>query len=173
MSGRQRNNPFPLGRQEHADAYVQRITASQHDAGVVYVAYENHQNGDFKPYLIKSADKGKTWTSISGNLPERGGVYAIAEDHKDSKLLFAGTEFGLYFTKIGGEKESVFRAGGNLTGAIGSGVRRSVFCGNSGSRGAQHESRNQNRGEQRTLVPVNPACARRIGPINLHALNSS
>jgi len=68
------------------------------------VAYENHQNGDFKPYLIKSSDRGKTWTNISGNLPERGGVYAIAEDHADSKLLFAGTEFGLYFTKIGGEK---------------------------------------------------------------------
>ena len=93
------------------DAYVQRILASQHDANVVYVAYENHQNGDFKPYLIKSADKGKTWTSVSGNLPERGGVYAIAEDYKDSKLLFAGTEFGLYFTKIGGEKWIKFSAG--------------------------------------------------------------
>jgi photosystem II stability/assembly factor-like uncharacterized protein len=93
------------------DAYVQRILASQHDAGVVYVAYENHQNGDFKPYLIKSSDKGKTWTSISGNLPERGGVYAIAEDYKDSKLLFAGTEFGLYFTKIGGEKWIRFNGG--------------------------------------------------------------
>ena len=86
------------------DAYVQRILASQHDAGTVYVAYENHQNGDFKPYLIKSADKGRTWTNISGNLPERGGVYAIAEDHVNPKLLFAGTEFGLYFTDIGGEK---------------------------------------------------------------------
>jgi len=86
------------------DAYVQRIVASQHDAGTVYVAYENHQNGDFKPYLIKSADKGKTWVNISGNLPEPGGVYAIAEDPVNPKLLFAGTEFGLYFTQIGGEK---------------------------------------------------------------------
>ena len=86
------------------DAYVQRILASQHDAGTVYVAYDNHQNGDFKPYLIKSADRGKTWSSIAGNLPERGGVYAIAEDHVNPKLLFAGTEFGLYWTNIGGEK---------------------------------------------------------------------
>lgn len=86
------------------DAYVQRILASQHDPNVVYVAYENHQNGDFKPYLIKSGDRGKTWVNISGNLPERGGVYAVAEDHVDPKLLFAGTEFGLYFTKLGGEK---------------------------------------------------------------------
>ncbi len=47
---------------------------------------------------------GKTWVNISGNLPERGGVYAIAEDHVNKNLLFAGTEFGLYFTNIGGEK---------------------------------------------------------------------
>src|SRR5690348_17381553 len=93
------------------DAYVQRIAASQHDAGTVYVAYENHQNGDFKPYLIKSADKGKTWVSVSGNLPETGGVYAIAEDHVDKGLLFAGTEFGLYFTKIGGEKWTKLNVG--------------------------------------------------------------
>jgi len=92
----------PAGVPENA--YVQRIVASQHDAGTVYVAYENHQNGDFKPYLIKSTDMGKTWLNISGNLPERGGVYSIAEDHVNKNLIFAGTEFGLYFTNIGGEK---------------------------------------------------------------------
>ena len=86
------------------DAYVQRIVASQHDAGTVYVAYENHQNGDFKPYFLRSTDKGKSWVNIAGNLPERGGVYAIAEDYANSRLLFAGTEFGLYFSNIGGEK---------------------------------------------------------------------
>src|SRR6266853_774649 len=56
------------------------------------------------PTCSASSPRGKTWTSVSGNLPERGGVFALAEDHVDSKLLFAGTEFGLYFTKIGGEK---------------------------------------------------------------------
>jgi len=56
----------PAGVPENA--YVQRIVASQQDAGTVYVAYENHQNGDFKPYLIKSTDAGKTWVNISGNL---------------------------------------------------------------------------------------------------------
>ncbi len=99
----------PAGAPE--DAYVQRIVASQHDPGTVYVAYDNHQNGDFKPYLLKSGDKGKTWVSISGNLPETGSVYAIAEDHVDGKLLFAGTEFGLYYTKIGGEKWIRFTGG--------------------------------------------------------------
>ncbi|MDR3698835.1 MAG: glycosyl hydrolase [Candidatus Sulfopaludibacter sp.] len=92
----------PAGVPENA--YVQRIVASQHDPGTVYVAYENHQNGDFKPYLIKSSDMGNTWVNISGNLPERGGVYAIAEDPVNKNLVFAGTEFGLYVTTIGGEK---------------------------------------------------------------------
>jgi len=99
----------PAGVPENA--YVQRIVASQHDAGTVYVAYENHQNGDFKPYLIKSSDMGKTWVNISGNLPERGGVYSIAEDHVNKNLIFAGTEFGLYFTNIGGEKWIKLNAG--------------------------------------------------------------
>ncbi len=86
------------------NGYVQRIFASQHDANVVYVAFENHQNGDFKPYLLMSKDKGHTWSNIAGNLPERGGVYAIAEDHVNPKLLFVGTEFGLYYTVQGGER---------------------------------------------------------------------
>src|SRR5204863_244505 len=54
--------------------------------------------------LYRSDDRGESWVSVSRNLPERGGVFALAEDHVDSKLLFAGTEFGLYFTKLGGEK---------------------------------------------------------------------
>jgi len=87
-----------------SDAYVQRIVASQSDPGTVYVAFENHQNGDFKPYIMKSTDRGKAWVNIAGNLPETGGVYALAEDPVNPKLLFAGTEFGLYFTTIGGEK---------------------------------------------------------------------
>jgi len=86
------------------DAYVQRIVASQHDANTVYMAFESHQNGDFKPYVIKSTDRGKSFVSISGNLPENGAVYGLAEDHVNPKLLFAGTEYGLYFTPIGGEK---------------------------------------------------------------------
>jgi photosystem II stability/assembly factor-like uncharacterized protein len=86
------------------DAYVQRIVASQHDPNVAYVDFDNHQNGDFKPYIMKTSDRGKSWVSISGNLPETGSVYALAEDHVDSKLLFAGTEFGLYVSQIGGER---------------------------------------------------------------------
>ena len=82
--------------------YVNMLLASQHEENRIYAAFNNHKNGDFKPYLLKSNDAGKSWISIASNLPERGSVYAIAEDHVDPKLLFAGTEFGLFFTVDGG-----------------------------------------------------------------------
>lgn len=84
--------------------FVSRIAASHHDANTVYAAFDNHKNGDFKPYLLKSTDAGKSWKSIASNLPENGPVLAIAEDPVNPKLLFAGTEFGLWFTTDGGGK---------------------------------------------------------------------
>ena len=85
-------------------AYVSRIVTSNHDANTAYVAFENHQNNDFKPYLLKTTDAGKTWTSLVGNLPKNAPVWAIAEDHVNPNLLFTGTEFGLYFSIDGGQK---------------------------------------------------------------------
>ena len=82
--------------------YVSRLAASQHDVNTVYAAFENHKNEDFKPYLLKSSDAGKTWTSIAGDLPENGPVLAFAEDPVNPNLLFAGTEFGAFFTIDGG-----------------------------------------------------------------------
>ena len=87
-----------------AGVYIRRIAPSQHNENTVYAAFDNHQNSDFKPYLLKSTDKGATWMSIVGDLPERGTVYAFAEDHVNADLLFCGTEFGLYFTIDGGKK---------------------------------------------------------------------
>lgn len=86
------------------NSYVTRILASNYDANTVYALFNNHQNGDFKPYLVKSTDTGKTWKAITANLPERGSLYAIAEDHVNSDLLFVGTEFGIFFTVDGGGK---------------------------------------------------------------------
>jgi hypothetical protein len=60
--------------------------------------------GDFKPYLFKSTDRGNTWTSIAGDLPQKGTVYSLVQDHVNPDLLFAGTEFGLYFTVDGGHR---------------------------------------------------------------------
>jgi photosystem II stability/assembly factor-like uncharacterized protein len=84
--------------------YVSKLVASRHAAGTVYAAFDNHKQGDFKPYLLKTTDAGKTWASVAGDLPARGTVYAIAEDHKTPNLLFCGTEFGLFVTWDGGGK---------------------------------------------------------------------
>ncbi len=86
------------------NTFLSRIAASHHDANTVYAAFDNHKNADFKPYLVKSTDTGKTWKSIAGNLPENGAVLAFAEDPVNPNLLFAGTEFGLWFTIDGGKK---------------------------------------------------------------------
>jgi photosystem II stability/assembly factor-like uncharacterized protein len=83
--------------------YVNDIIASGHDRSTVYAAFNNHKRGDFKPYVLKSADLGRTWTSIAADLPERGSVYALAEDPVRKDLLFAGTEFGLFVTLDGGK----------------------------------------------------------------------
>lgn len=86
-----------------ANTRVNMICASQHDENEVFAIFNNHRSGDFKPYVMRSTDKGKTWTSISSNLPERGSAFAIRQDHKDPNLLFVGTEFGAYFSNDGGK----------------------------------------------------------------------
>ena len=86
-----------------ANTRVNMICASQHDENIVFAVFNNHRSGDFKPYLMKSSDKGKTWVSIKGDLPERGSVYCIRQDHVDPELLFVGTEFGAYFSNNGGK----------------------------------------------------------------------
>jgi hypothetical protein len=94
-----------------ARTYVNMVLASAHDENVVFACFNNHKNGDFKPYVMRSADKGKTWTSITSNLPERGSSYAIAQDHVDPSLLFVGTEFGVFTSVDGGGEWKQLKAG--------------------------------------------------------------
>jgi photosystem II stability/assembly factor-like uncharacterized protein len=91
---------FP-GVAEHA--YVTDLFASQRDVSTVFATFDNYQRGDFKPYVMKSVDRGRTWTSISGNLPARSGAWSIVQDHVNGNLLFAGMEFGVWFTVDGGQ----------------------------------------------------------------------
>ena len=93
------------------NTYVNSVFASRHDENVVYACFNNHKNGDFKPYVMVSRDKGGTWTSITANLPERGSVYAIEEDHIDKNLLFVGTEFGVFFTDSQGAEWKQLKGG--------------------------------------------------------------
>ena len=92
-------------------AYVQGIWPSKHDKNRVYAAFNHHKYGDFKPYLLKSIDGGKSWTSIQSNLPERGTVYAFGEDHKNANLLFTGTEFGLFTSWDSGKEWNALKSG--------------------------------------------------------------
>jgi len=82
--------------------YVSDLVASLHDADTVYAAFDNHKNGDFAPYLLKSSDRGRSWTSIAGDLPQRHVAWALVEDDVKPGLLFLGTELGLFFTVDGG-----------------------------------------------------------------------
>ena len=85
------------------NTFVTCLLASEYDANTVYAAFDGRKNSDFKPYLLKSTDKGETWSSISSNLPDNGTVYVILEDFKEPNLLFAGTEFGAFFSNDGGQ----------------------------------------------------------------------
>lgn len=84
--------------------YVSDLEASRHAPDRVFAAFDNHKAGDFTPYILRSDDRGQTWESVTGDLPERETVYALAEDHELKDLLFVGTEFGAYWTLTGGEK---------------------------------------------------------------------
>src|ERR1039457_6986267 len=82
--------------------YVTDVHPSPTDAHTVYVTLNDFQRGNFKPYVVKSADLGRTWTSIAGDLPDRDPVWSIVQDHINPRLFFVGTEFGLSFSIDGG-----------------------------------------------------------------------
>ncbi len=81
--------------------FVSRVVWSKANEGTIYATLDGHRSNDFKPYVVKSADYGKTWTSITGDLPDGGSVQVIREHPRQSNLLFVGTEFGAYFTVDG------------------------------------------------------------------------
>lgn len=79
-------------------AYLADLFASPHNENTVFAVFNNHKSGDYKPYFYRSDDKGKTWKSISSNLPAGDFGWTIVQDHLQENLLFAGTEYGLYFS---------------------------------------------------------------------------
>ena len=87
-----------------ANTYVSDLEPSQHNADTVYATFDNHKAGDFKPYMMKSSDRGRTWISVAGDLPERGSVYSLVEDPEKAGLLYCGTEFGIFFSPDDGKR---------------------------------------------------------------------
>ena len=85
-------------------AFINDVKADLFEAGTVYVALDNHKYGDYKPYLLKSEDNGVSWKNISGGIPDNHLVWRLVQDHENKNLMFAGTEFGIFFTVDGGNK---------------------------------------------------------------------
>jgi photosystem II stability/assembly factor-like uncharacterized protein len=91
--------------------YVSDLMADRFEKDVVYATFDNRKRDDFKPYVLKSSDKGNSWVSISSNLPENGTVHTIEQDPEVPGLLFVGTEFGFYFSIDGGEAWTKLKPG--------------------------------------------------------------
>jgi photosystem II stability/assembly factor-like uncharacterized protein len=106
---------------DHPEGYpVTRVTASRHNPGTAYVSFLRARSNfdasghayfcsrdlqirfDLKPYCYKTTDFGKTWTSITGNLPQNYPINVIKEDHKNPNLLFVGTSKCIYVSIDGG-----------------------------------------------------------------------
>ena len=85
-------------------AFVNDIKADLYDQNTVYIALDNHKYGDYKPYLLKSNNKGKSWQSMTGDLPDNHLVWRFVQDHVNKDLMFIGTEFGLFFSLNAGKK---------------------------------------------------------------------
>ena len=92
-------------------AFINDIKASQHDRATVFVAADNHKEGDYTPYLFESADRGLTWRSIAGDLPHGIVIWSVEQDHERPDLLFLGTEHGIYFTPNRGTNWILLDAG--------------------------------------------------------------
>jgi photosystem II stability/assembly factor-like uncharacterized protein len=90
---------------------VSDILPDKFDENVVYATFNNMLNDDFKPYILKSTDKGKTWTPLTNKLPANGTIHTIEQDNVNPKLLFAGSEFSFYFSIDGGNEWIEFKSG--------------------------------------------------------------
>ena len=76
--------------------WISRIEAGAFDPQVAYLAVDGHRTGNFGTFAYRTADGGKSWQSLAGDLPADQPVKVIRESSKNANLLFAGTEFALW-----------------------------------------------------------------------------
>jgi len=86
------------------DLYISKIEPSHHAKGTAYLSVDGHEAAVFKPFVFKTTDYGKTWASISSNLPDHHPVYVVREDLKNADLLFVGTEVAVFYSGDGGKQ---------------------------------------------------------------------
>ena len=91
--------------------FVNDIKADLHNPDTVYVVVDDHKSGDFSPYILKSDNRGRSWKSISSNLPERHVLWRVVQDHVKPGLMFLGSEFGVFFTVNGGGSWTKLKGG--------------------------------------------------------------
>ncbi len=84
-----------------ADRYVSRVFASPHEPGTAFVTKSGFRNDDFRPFVLRTTDSGKTWTSISAGLPAAP-VNVIVQDRKNKDLLIVGNDLGVWISLNGG-----------------------------------------------------------------------
>ena len=84
-------------------AYIGNVEISLHDPDTIYISATRFKLSDYKPYLFKSSDSGKTWSSISESLPQNEITRVIRVDTKQPKLLFVGTETGIFVSNDDGD----------------------------------------------------------------------
>jgi photosystem II stability/assembly factor-like uncharacterized protein len=94
-----------------SSAFVNDIKADLHDVNTVYMALDNHKFGDYKPYLLKSTNGGKSWQSITNGIPDNSMVWRIVQDHINPNLMFLATEYGIYVSFNQGGKWIKFSEG--------------------------------------------------------------
>jgi photosystem II stability/assembly factor-like uncharacterized protein len=93
----------------HQGYWISRVETSNADAAVAYVASTGFRNDDFRPFVWKTADYGKTWVSIASNLPNDESVCVIRENHNNPNLLFIGTTKSVYVSFDGGKNWNKLR----------------------------------------------------------------
>jgi hypothetical protein len=90
-------NVTPKTKKFAKGSWIPQIKASSFNAGEAYAIVNNYRNFDFKPYLFRTSDFGKTWESLLDNKDERFGyTLSLVQDPVEKKLIFLGTEHGLY-----------------------------------------------------------------------------
>ncbi len=87
-----------------ANSVVSHVEPSRTNAQTAYVSFERHMLDDFRPYIFKTTDGGKSWSALAGNLPAKAYVQVVREDPKNPSLIYAGTEIGLYASYSGGKE---------------------------------------------------------------------